>query len=291
MTYVNLARQLSVSALIFLILMIAAKVNASAAETLKPEELLQRHLDSIGKSEARAAVKSRVMQGTAAYKLLVGGSGQINGKSVMASEDNKLQLLLKVNANAYHGEKFVRSGDKTFVFGTYDDATRSEFGEFLRSQDSPLREGLLGGVLSTGWPLLDLNGHGAKLHIEGRKKIDGAELLAASYRPKKSSDLNITLYFDPNTFRHVMTLYTTSRSSGIGLGGEQESARRNEARYRIEERFGDFKEVDGVTLPFHYDLRYQQELQTGFTKLVEWDVTASSIQNNVSLDPRNFEIR
>lgn len=263
--------------------------NVLAEDSVKPEELLQKHLESIGTLEARNAAKSRVLQGTAAYRLITGGSGEITGKSVMVSEADKFQLLLKVNAIKYHGEKFVRNGGKTFVYGTYDDATRSEFGEFLRSQDSPLREGLLGGVLSTGWPLLDLSAHGAKLHFDGRKKVNNVEMLAVSYRPKKSTDLDITLYFDPTTFRHVMTLYTSSRSSGIGMGGEQESARRNEARYRIEERFSDFKSIDGVTLPFRYDLRYQQELQNGFTKLVEWDVAANDIQNNISLDPRNFD--
>jgi hypothetical protein len=283
----KLVKAMFAIAIIFLIAIPSS--NVMADESFRPEELLQKHLDSIGKTEARSAVKSRVLQGTATYRLITGGSGEFIGKSVMVSEADKFQLLLKVNAIKYRGEKFVRNGSKTFVYGTYDDATRSEFGEFLRSQDFPLREGLLGGVLSSGWPLLDLGGHGAKLHFDGRKKVNGVEMLAVSYHPKKGIDLDVTLYLDPTTFRHVMTLYTATRISGIGLGGEQESARRNEARYRIEERFSDFKTVDGITLPFRYDLRYQQELQTGFTKLVEWDVSADNIQNNISLDPRNFE--
>jgi len=274
--------------LISLLLLIAVNLSALAADDIKIEDILQRHLDAIGTSDSRTAAKSRVMQGTAAYKILVGGSGTITGKSVLVSEGPRLHLLLKINANGYRGEKFVRNGDKTFVAGTYNDATRSEFGEFLRANDVPLREGLLGGVLTTGWPLLDLTSHGAKMHYEGKKKVDGQELLAVSYRPKKSTDLTITLYFTPDNFRHVKTIYTTEAAAGIGPS-ETESARQNLARYRIEERYSDFKTVDGLTLPWHYDLRYQQELQNGFTKLVEWDVTAASIDNNVSLDPRNFE--
>jgi hypothetical protein len=273
---------------ISVVLLIIGNLSAYAADEIKVEDLLQHHLDSIGTSDARAAAKSRVMQGTAAYKLLVGGSGTITGKSVLVSESSRLHLLLKVNANRYKGEKFVRNGEKTFVAGTYDDATRSEFGEFLRANDMPLREGLLGGVLSTGWPLLDISSHGAKLKYEGKKKVDGQELLAVSYRPKKGTDIRITLYFAPDSFRHVMTLYTTEAAAGIGPT-EIESARQNQARYRIEERFSDFKTADGLTLPWHYDLRYQQELQNGFTKLVEWDVTAATIDNNISLDPRNFD--
>ena len=43
------------------------------------------------------------------------------------------------------------------------------------------------------------------------------------------------------------------------------------------------------TLPSHYDLRFTEELQNGFTKSLEWDVTTTRVLNNVSLDPRNFQ--
>jgi hypothetical protein len=285
------------------ILFLATTPSTLAATDLKPEQVLQRHLQSIGTPEARAAVKSRVMEATAAYRILVGGSGEIVGKSVMASEDHKFQLLLKINALQYHGEKFIRDGDKTFVAGTYDDGTRSEFGQFLRSEDFALREGLLGGVLSTGWPLLDLGSRKAKLHYDGLKKVEGSELHAVSYQPKGGSDLDITLYFEPETFRHVMTVYKASVHAGIGTpnseagmsapdigaGPEVASARQQQTRYRIEERFSEFKTVDGLVLPSHYDLRFQEELQNGFTKLVEWDVTTTRVLSNVTLDPRNFQ--
>lgn len=284
---------------------LAAGINLRAAEDFTAEELIQKHLDSIGTQESRAAAKSRVIEGTAAYRILVGGSGEIQGKSVIVSEGSKLQLLLKINALKYHGEKFTRDGDKTFVAGTYDDGSRSEFGVFLRSEDLALREGLLGGVLTSGWPLLNLSSRNAKVHYEGMKNVEGRKLHALSYRPKKNTDLDITLYFEPTTFRHVRTIYSARIHAGIagpsstaGLvspdlsgGSDVQSARQNETRYRIEERFGDFKTVDNLTLPSHYDLRFQQELQNGFTKLVEWDVTATRVLNNVTLDPRNFEIR
>jgi hypothetical protein len=279
-------------------------VLAVAGDDMKPEEVLQRHLDSIGKPEARAAAKTRVIQGMATYKVLQGGSGQIDGKVVMVSEQRKVHLMLKINAQQYHGEKFLANGEKTFVTATYTDKSRSEFGEFLRSQDVPLREGLMGGVWSTDWPLLDLDGRKAKLAYEGKKTIDGHELIAVGYRPKKGSDLRITLYFDRETFRHVLTIYQVSRAAGLGSvsfetnegavisqgASETMSARQNESRYRIEERYSNFKVYDGLTLPSTYDLRFTEELQSGFTKTVEWETTAAEIQHNVPLDDKNFEI-
>ncbi len=269
---------------------------------ISSEEILKRHLDSIADQSTRAALKSRVIEGTTAYRILVGGSGEITGKAFIVSDADKLQMLLKISAQEYNGEKFIRNGTRTSVAGTYADKSRSEFGRFLWSEDLPLKEGLLGGVLTTGWPLLA--GEATKrLHCEGIKKVDGKELYVVSYRPKKTTDLDITLYFDPETFRHVMTVYTAEVHAGLGRSpvmtgngvaagsaSEQSSARQQQTRYRIEERFSDFKTTDGITLPAHYDLRYQQELQTGFTKMVEWDITATRVLNNIQVDARNFEI-
>jgi hypothetical protein len=38
-------------------------------------------------------------------------------------------------------------------------------------------------------------------------KVDGVDLHRIDYIPKKRSDLEIHLYFEPDTFRHVMTVY------------------------------------------------------------------------------------
>ena len=281
--------------------------SAFAANDLKPEEVLRRHLDSIGTAAARAAAKSRVVEGTASYQVLVGGSGVIHGNAVMVSEGRRLQLRLKIVASRYNGEKFLSDGDKTFVEGTYEDHSRSELGQFLRGEDFALREGLLGGALSTAWPLLDLDARKGKLKYEGRKKVDGTELEVVSYHPKKNTDMDITLYFEPETFRHVRTVYSVSQAPGLappqalavtdqGPGvtaagsSDIDSARRQQTRYRIEERFGDFKLADGLTLPSHYELRFTEELAGGFTKSVEWQVNTTRVLNNVTLDPRNFQI-
>ena len=48
--------------------------------------------------------------------------------------------------------------------------------------------------------------------FEGLKKIDGQELYDLRYRPHKGTDLDINLYFDPETYRHVETVYTLTSS-------------------------------------------------------------------------------
>ncbi|MBZ5615024.1 MAG: hypothetical protein LAO23_13520 [Acidobacteriia bacterium] len=286
--------QIKPRAAVILFLFFGASI-ACAKENPTADEILQRHLDSIGPASIRVAAKSRVVEGTASYRVLVGGSGRIDGKAVLVSEGRRLHMLLKINAQ-YTGEQFICDGDKTSVAGTYLDKSRSEFGEFLRSEDVPLREGLLGGELSTAWPLLDLASRKGKLRYQGLKTVDGVDLYAVTYQPKKNTDLEITLLFEPQTFHHVGTIYAVSVHAGLGMSdsgegaSEIESARQNQTRYRIEEKFGDFKTADGLTLPNHYDLRFQQELQNGFTKQVEWEVNVTRVLNNISVDARNFQI-
>jgi len=270
-----------------LFLLIASSVVLWAAD-VTPEEVVAKSLDAIGSATARKDLKSRAIQGRVTYRILVGGSGAINGKFVFASEGQKSDYLFKINANGFLGEQFIYDGSKASVAGTYPDKSRSEFGNFILVQDAPIRENLLGGVWSTGWPLLDLDGRKAKVHSEGIKKIDGRELIALRYQPRKNTDLEIFLYFDPQTYQHVMTTYRMTISATIGMHGETSSARTNEARYRLEEHFSDFQVVDGLTLPTHYDLRYTFEGLSGHTKSIEWDVKATDIMNNRSIDPSAF---
>jgi hypothetical protein len=261
------------------------------AADVKPADVIAKHLDSIGSAQARKNVKSRAVVGAATYRVLVGGTGAVDGKFQFASEGQKSDFLFKINANGFLGEQFICDGNKTSVAGTYPDKHRSEFGIFVLDEDAVLRENLLGGVWSSGWPLLNLDAHKAKIQSEGTKKVDGRELIAIRYEPKKHTDLNILLYFDPQTYQHVLTTYRATVTSSIGTDGETSTTQQQETRYLLEERFSDFKTSDGLTLPTHYDLRYTAELSNGFTKNIEWEVRATDILNNQSIDPRAFEVK
>jgi hypothetical protein len=275
--------------LITAFLVVTVPVRVQCAEPV-PGNIVLKHLDSLGSAAARAAVNSRVVEGAATYRVLVGGSGAIDGKSVLATENHKTNLLLKINANGFHGEQFICDGDKISVAGTYSDKTRAEFGEFVLAQNATLRENLLGGVWSAGWPLLDLEGRKARVHAEGLRKVDGRDLIVLGYQPKKGTDLQISLFFEPVTYRHVMTTYKISRGPGIGAS-LVDTARKQAARFEIQERFSEFKSIDSLVLPTRYDLRYTEEQDNGFTKTVEWEVRAVKIVNNLSIDARSFEVK
>jgi hypothetical protein len=309
------------------ILLIAQALPSYAAD-MKPEDIVAKHLDSIGTAQARVAAKSRVVEGTVDYRILVGGAGNLDGNSVLVSEADKVQFMMKLNNNLYHGEQFIYDGKDYQIARTTANKNRSSLGEFVQVQDVVLREGLWGGALSTAWPLYDLNGHKAKLTYTGMKKIDGNDAYELRYAPKKNSSVSIYLYFDPQTFRHIETVYTlrisaqlgsvdplatiavpsdpslagpsTSPSGAITSGGksgipgetnETATARQQETRYRLEERFSDFKTADGLTLPNKYTIHFAQELGSGRTTVNEWTMSATQVMNGTGVDPRNFQIK
>ena len=296
--------------------LLVSMIAVAAEKISNPEELVAKHLESLGTAQARSDAKSRADEGTVQFRVVSGGVGQIDGQSVLLSEGRKVLLMMKFPNNDYRGERFIFDGDRIEIRGAMPNQSRSTLGEFVYVQDAIIKEGLLGGALSTAWPLLKLDEHKAKLSYDGLKNIDGQQLYAVRYKPKKSTDLTIYLYFDPETYRHVRTVYmltidphiksvpgnilqspergtpdSPSNSEPLPETAEIASARQFQTRYRLEERFSNFSTVDGLTLPTHYTVQFAREQQDGHTVLSQWDTAVNAIKQNVSPDPRNFAVK
>ncbi len=260
------------------------------AQKLTPEDLVARHLQSIGTPAALAAVKSRVVQGNLVFKVMIGGSGEIHGTWGRVSEARKMKLVMRFGVGDWRGEEFVFDGNKTYVAALTTSHRKSSFGEFVHSQDYILKEGLLGGELSTGWALQYLDQDHPQLIYAGLKKVDGHEVQDLEYHSRKSGDMQVHLYFDPETYHHVKTLYSLVLAPNVGPT-IVDSASQPTIRYTIDERFADFKTADGLTLPGAYSIEYTQEPQNGQTIVYHWDMTADRLGENVSLDPKNFDTK
>jgi hypothetical protein len=293
------------------VLFLAATPPLIRAADMKAEEVVARHLDSIGTAEIRATAKTRIVQGTAQFKMRVGGGGELAGTSALVSEGRKSVLMIKLANSDYRGEQFVTDGGKVSVAATTSNHKWSDFGQFVRTQDQIVLEGLLGGALTTAWAMLDLPENKAKLSFDGEKKADGRPAYQLTYHSRKRDDLTIHLFFDPQTYQHLMTTYTITLASGLGgfapsLSDQAglttpaadnpgadvtQSSKQKETRYTIEERFSDFKTAEGLTLPTKYSIHFTEELQDGTTKVYEYDLTADEISNNKPLDPRNFQVK
>ena len=265
-------------------------IALAAAPDLKPEQIVAHHLDSIAATETRVAAKSRVVQGTLKFRVPVGGGGEVTGTWGRVSSEQRSAFVMRFGVGDWRGEQFTFDGAKTGFAAATSTHQRSDFAQFISSQDFMIREGLLGGEYSTGWALLRLEENHAKVQSIGRKKVDGRELIGLQYFSKGSSDMQVKMYFDPETFRHVLTIYSLEIAPNMDTDVTK-SPNQKEIRYTLEERFGDFKTTEGVTLPTSYRLQWTEELQSGRTLLFDWQMTVTGLRDNIPLDLANFQVK
>lgn len=261
--------------------------TSAFAQKMKAEDVLAKHLESIGTAEARASTKTQIVVGDALVKFISPRNTDVQGRIVLASAAEKNFLGMSLNAIEYPQEKFSFDGKNAKV-GFIKDGFRSKLGNFVVANDLLLEESLLGGTLSTSWALLDVAAKKPKLSFDGTKKIDGKEVYVLGYSAKGGGDVEIKLYFDKETFRHVRTEYKRTSSAAIGLRPEQSSGF-SESRLKITEDFSDFKAEKGLTLPHSYRLLYSTIGQNGTTE-IQWNFNLTEFSFNQNLAPNTFVV-
>jgi hypothetical protein len=262
---------------------------ALAGDKIRAEEVVAKHLESIGSAAARSGEHSRVAVGAARAIFKVrNSSGAIDGRAVFGSVDRKVMLGLGFSAPNYPGEKFGFDGKK-FTVGYLTPGVRSSLGNFLVANNSIFKEGLMGGTLSSAWPLLKLQERAAKVEYGGTDKIDGQLVHKLRYSPNKGSDVNITLYFDATTFQHVRTQYDYVISSRLASGGIDNQARQAETRYKMVENFSDYKKEGELNLPHSYTLQLEITKTNG-SSLDKWEVKLEQFAFNQEIDANAFNV-
>ncbi len=247
---------------------------------LKPEEVVAAHLKSIGSPKILETIKSRLIRGTASLMIIRGGFGNVSeGQSVIASDGRKLGIAMKFPALDYPGEHFAFNGDDVTV-GYIDFDRKSIFADFIRQFYGLMKEGLLGGASSVAWPLLDVQERRPKLKYN-KREIEGRQLHELTYSPKSRSGmegLRIRLFFDLETFRHVMTEYRYRQD--LSFGGTNVTV--------LKEQFDDFREVDGMMLPHKYMMEF---FSTGPGFHARWTIEAKQWRHNSQIDPELFKAK
>jgi len=278
-----------------------------AAKKMKPEELVALHLDSIGSPQLRAARKNISAQGRGQYQVLVGEERPLQGRAAFWSDGRSFRSSIRFDVSDYPGEEIAFDGKKTYV-AQLNPGQRSLIGEFLYRYEVLLKEGLLGGSLSTAWPLLDLKNRKPKLKYQGLKRFRDREHHELRYRLRRGgTDFRITLYFEDKTFRHIATIYkleipetlTMIRDPGVsGAARAAATPREVPTRHILEESFSDYRTVDGLTLPHQWSVRFITEnrgQQVGLFSAANRDLTVvelhylfDKVRQNVAIDPKTF---
>jgi hypothetical protein len=256
------------------------------ADKMTVEEIVSKHLDSIGAASARAAAGGRVIAGTSQVTFRSSGISQTEGGAVLASDGTMNMVTMKFPSSQYPYEKIGFDGNKVTAYQE-PGASYSSLGSFARANPEMLKEGLIGGTLSSAWSLLDLSNKKARLESVGTKKMDSRQLIEIRYLPRGGSDLKISLFFDAANFQHVRTVYDKVISAQMGRTVDQ-SARMSETRYRLVEEFSDFKTEGGMTLPHTYKIHFEQ--QGAGTQISDWVMTLVRFTFKQHLDSKDFNV-
>ena len=253
-----------------------------AKEKLNPEELVRLHLESVGSSEALAGRTSSRADG-AGTLTFVSRTGQIRGPAVFTSDGRKLRMSMEFGIINYPAEEVCFDGENVDV-GYLAPGKRSPLGDFLYQYEEIVGEGLFGGVLSTAWPLLDLDGRQPKLKYEGLKKVEGKKYHTLKYQPKEGGEVTTKLHFEQETFRHVYTIHQIRlRPPG------RMSAYQQESRQTLKETFADFRTLGDLTLPIKWSLELSTEAGRT-TSVFRWDSDYKGIGFNPEIEPDHFKL-
>lgn len=259
---------------------------STTAQKLKPDEVVARHLESIGEADTRASIKSRIIIGEAKLRVKGGRLGETGGPAVMASENEKHLIGMTLGSTNYPHEKIGYDG-KTLKVAFLRAGERSVIGNFFITNPFFFREGLIGGALSTAWALADNKTRDAKIEYSGLKKIGEQQVHELIYLPKKGSNFSVKLFFDAENFRHVRSEYlmVVGATQATRL---EDSARRSDTRYRVIEEFSDFKKESGLILPHTYKLNLSIFGQAIIANEQEWQIQLVRFAFNQNIPPESF---
>jgi len=260
----------------------AARKSSAEDQKLTPNELIVEHLKSIASPTVLAGIRTRDIMASSTVQILHGAFGVPSGKAQIASDGRKLAMLMSYNNVDYPGEHFAYDGKDVTVGRYIPPGTLSPLAEFLNRFDEIMKEGLLGGALSTGWALQATEEKQPRLKYQ-KAKLKGRSVHTLEYRPRKGlGNFKIVLFFEPETYHHVKTEYKLTISTGFGV---------TETYYVLSEDFADFREVDSMMLPHRYTLTYSMEGRAGGTFLAHWLFEAQQWVHNGEIDPRIFKAR
>ena len=205
----------------------------------------------------------------------------------MASQREKSLIGLIFGPQDFANEKMAYDGRKLTV-GEARPGVRTRFGQFLLTHDILFKEGLLGGTLSSAWPLLSLADKMPRLRYSGTKKIEGRQTHVLQYEPRSGNNLEIKMYFDAETFQHVRSEYEQVFSPPA-VSRPEDAARQKETRFRLTEEFSDYRKEGGVSLPHTYRLQFTVDAPNN-PVVQDWVVSLNQFLFNKDLDAKQFDV-
>ena len=264
------------TALLSLTFVFTAGVATGQEEKLTGEQIVEKHLEAAGGRAALAKFKNRVALGT------IRKENEPEGQMAVMSElPNRLSVFYGFRDYDLH---MIFDGSRAFV--------RPALPREVSNLTDKYQEMLGSGFMFNSISLYNLIANGApgefKFESKGTKKVGGRQTYVVQAKSRKGAQ--VKLYFDAESFMWVRTDYgsaSVSKQMGtftndvVNQGGSETTA-----DFYIET--SDFREVDGVKLPFRFEqlmtspIMRQKAIGTIIGIIREY-------RHNEGIDPKMFQ--
>ncbi len=236
------------------VMAIATVQFSVSGQDLTSDQVLSKHLESIGTREKRDVLKTLFVAGLSEFEsrnpVVKGG-----GRAVVVSDANNLYFAMSLNSREYPFEKIGAFGSNISL-PFINSGTRSLLGSFLNGHPKILSDSLFCGAMSLRWIVDVAEKRKLKMRSGGVKNIEGRSMhvLDVLSTTSGAEDFKIRLFFAADNFRHVRSEYRRKVQAGRIIFGQQNQ--QSDSHLDLTEEFSDFKDVDGLTLPHVYKVTF-----------------------------------
>jgi hypothetical protein len=262
------------SVIVLLLLAVAWAVCLTLAaddkDKLGAGEIINRHIAAVGGKETLAKIKSRVAIGVARKD-----NDAAAPVSVMSEAPNRVSAIYQFEGFNW---QLTYDGSKSIVRPLLSRAAAP----VMHKYEDMLATGTMFNDISLYNALTDADSSNVKFEAKGLKKLKGRPAYAVEMKRGKDKAL---LYFDAENFMWVRTEYgSVSISAGATLVGPKDQ----EATYDFYLETSDFKDVDGVKLPFRFEI-------VGTAPILKQKsvgtiaATINEYRHNIAIDPKMFQ--
>jgi hypothetical protein len=244
---------------------------ADDKDKLSGAEIINKHIAAVGGKAALSKIQSRVAIGTAKKD---------NDAAIpvaIMSEPNRLSAVYQFEGYNWY---LIYDGSKSSV--------RPVLGRAAAPIMHKYEDMLTTGTLFNDVSLYNVLNRGEsdqlKFEAKGMKKVKSRQAYAVDMKPSKGQTLR--LYFDAENFMWLRTDYGSvqiTREMGPITGNKDQ-----ETTFDFYVETSDFKEVDGVKLPFKFEIVATAPIlkQKSVGTIV---TTISEYRHNISIDPKMFQ--
>jgi outer membrane lipoprotein-sorting protein len=236
------------------LLLLALVVTGAAASAQTADEIVDKSLAAIGGRAALAKLKSRSMTGKMTIST---DNGDIPATfEAINQAPNKMRRLITLDLSAFGAPSATIEQRFDGTTGYAMDGMRGEV-----TLSASQLENLKNAVFPS--PLLDYKTRGTKILLGGREKIGDRDVYALSLTPATGPVTR--LFVDAQSYLPVRSVVTLDLPE---LGPQEQTT-----------DFSDYREVDGVKVPF--GIKGTSAVQT-FT------ITMTKVTHNADIDPALF---